>query len=93
MGKYGRNIGAILEEPLACNWMWKDRGILGNYLDAPGQHTPCYGKENHRGIKSVQFLDAAGRPFQAVFALFFQIFMARCCVIDAAILGIGNNLI
>ena len=79
--KYGGTIGTILVEPLACNWKWKDRGILGNY-PAPGQlQTPCYGSMRGGGSNLASF-DAgvlfqvsrvkSFRPFPAVFALFFQ---------------------
>ena len=99
--KYGKNIGRILVEPLLVyNWRWKDRGISVDYHGSWSEGwrpvifmATCIkegGVGSNFAINHVSF-DAADVLFKQ-YLLFSSSFMARC-VIDAAILGIGNNLI
>ena len=99
--KYGTNIGRILVEPLLVyNWRWKDRGISVDYHGSWSEGwrpvifmATCIkegGVGSNFAINLVSF-DAADVLFKQ-YLLFSSSFMA-CCVIDAAILGIGNNLI
>ena len=99
--KYRTNIGRLLVEPLLVyNWRWKDRGISVDYHGSWSEGwrpvifmATCIkegGWGSNFAINLVSF-DAADVLFKQ-YLLFSSSFMARC-VIDAAILGIGNNLI